>query len=96
DLGGAPLLTIAGVDVESDRAFVARVVANRPARIRLIGADGAAFARAAGGDPGVAVWADPVTASGRIEMLPFLLEQAVSITAHRFGTIDRALAELPL
>jgi RHH-type transcriptional regulator, proline utilization regulon repressor / proline dehydrogenase / delta 1-pyrroline-5-carboxylate dehydrogenase len=30
-----------------------------------------------------------VTESGRIEMLPFLKEQAVSITAHRFGTPDR-------
>jgi RHH-type proline utilization regulon transcriptional repressor/proline dehydrogenase/delta 1-pyrroline-5-carboxylate dehydrogenase len=27
-----------------------------------------------------------VTEAGRIEMLPFLHEQAVSITAHRFGT----------
>jgi RHH-type transcriptional regulator, proline utilization regulon repressor / proline dehydrogenase / delta 1-pyrroline-5-carboxylate dehydrogenase len=96
DLGGAALLSITGVDVEGDAAFAARVVANRPGRIRLIGMDGAAFARATGGDARVAVWADPVTAAGRIELLPFLLEQAVSITAHRFGTIDRALADLPL
>ncbi len=27
-----------------------------------------------------------MTEAGRIEMLPFLKEQAVSITAHRFGT----------
>jgi RHH-type proline utilization regulon transcriptional repressor/proline dehydrogenase/delta 1-pyrroline-5-carboxylate dehydrogenase len=33
----------------------------------------------------VAVHAHPVTESGRLEMLPFLHEQAVSITAHRFG-----------
>jgi RHH-type proline utilization regulon transcriptional repressor/proline dehydrogenase/delta 1-pyrroline-5-carboxylate dehydrogenase len=50
----------------------------------------------AGGSPDVAIWADPVTAAGRIEVLPFLLEQAVSITAHRFGNPDRALADLPL
>jgi RHH-type proline utilization regulon transcriptional repressor/proline dehydrogenase/delta 1-pyrroline-5-carboxylate dehydrogenase len=27
-----------------------------------------------------------VTEAGRLELLPFLREQAVSITAHRFGT----------
>jgi len=38
------------------------------------------------GRPDVAVYTNPVTEAGRIEMLPFLKEQAVSITAHRFGT----------
>jgi RHH-type proline utilization regulon transcriptional repressor/proline dehydrogenase/delta 1-pyrroline-5-carboxylate dehydrogenase len=32
------------------------------------------------------VYSEPVTEAGRIELLPFLREQAVSITAHRFGT----------
>jgi RHH-type proline utilization regulon transcriptional repressor/proline dehydrogenase/delta 1-pyrroline-5-carboxylate dehydrogenase len=99
DLGGAPLLSISGVDVESDAAFAARVVANRPARIRLIGGGrdgGDALARAAGGAVEVAIWADPVTTAGRIELLPFLLEQAVSVTAHRFGAPDPAFVSLPL
>ncbi|MDI2022081.1 hypothetical protein PJL18_02610 [Paenarthrobacter nicotinovorans] len=39
-----------------------------------------------GGRPDVAVYHGAVTQAGRIEMLPFLREQAVSITAHRFGT----------
>ena len=39
-----------------------------------------------GGRPDLAVWAQPVTEAGRVELLPFLREQAVSITAHRFGT----------
>jgi RHH-type proline utilization regulon transcriptional repressor/proline dehydrogenase/delta 1-pyrroline-5-carboxylate dehydrogenase len=99
DLGGAPLLSITGIDVEPDAVFASRVVANRPGRIRLVSADpdaGDALARATGGAPEVAIWADPVTTAGRIELLPFLLEQAVSITAHRFGTIDPALATLEL
>ena len=29
----------------------------------------------------------PVLADGRRELLPFLLEQAVSVTMHRFGII---------
>ncbi|WP_045744145.1 bifunctional proline dehydrogenase/L-glutamate gamma-semialdehyde dehydrogenase [Actinoplanes rectilineatus] len=44
-----------------------------------------AVAQATGGRPDLAVWAGPVTEAGRVEMLPFLREQAISITAHRFG-----------
>ena len=32
--------------------------------------------------------------AGRVEMLPFLHEQAVSITAHRFGTPNHLTDEL--
>ncbi len=55
-------------------------------RIRLVGGSPAAITLATGGRPDLAVWSGPVVAAGRIEMLPFLREQAVSITAHRFGT----------
>ena len=41
------------------------------------------------GRPDVAVYFHPVTEAGRIEMLPYLREQAVSITAHRFGNPNR-------
>ena len=57
-------------------------------RVRLIGGDAAALAAAVQGDPDLAIYADPVTSAGRIELLPFLREQAVSITAHRFGNPD--------
>ena len=40
------------------------------------------------------MWAHPVTPSGRVEMLPFLHEQAISITARRFGNPDRLAAEV--
>ncbi len=46
----------------------------------------AALAEATGGRPDLAVYFHPVTEAGRVELLPFLHEQAVSITAHRFGT----------
>ena len=55
-------------------------------RIRLIGGDASALADVTGGRPDLAVYAHPVTEAGRVELLPFLHEQAVSITAHRFGT----------
>ncbi|GER23144.1 1-pyrroline-5-carboxylate dehydrogenase [Zafaria cholistanensis] len=88
-------LTAAGVavHVEDDAAWLDRAAAlaarNGPEpglRLRLIGADPAATARAVGGSPDVAIHAGAVVSSGRVELLPFLREQAVSITAHRFGT----------
>ena len=42
-----------------------------------------------GGSPAVAVYGQPVVTAGRIEMLPYLREQAVSVSAHRFGTPRR-------
>jgi RHH-type proline utilization regulon transcriptional repressor/proline dehydrogenase/delta 1-pyrroline-5-carboxylate dehydrogenase len=55
-------------------------------RIRLIGGSASRLAEALGGRPDVAVYAHEVTEAGRVELLPFVHEQAVSITAHRFGT----------
>ncbi|NUL45874.1 bifunctional proline dehydrogenase/L-glutamate gamma-semialdehyde dehydrogenase [Cellulosimicrobium funkei] len=40
------------------------------------------------GSPDVAVYAHPVVSAGDVELLPFVHEQAISITAHRFGTPD--------
>jgi len=42
--------------------------------------------RASGGSPDVALYTGAVTAWPHSELLPFLREQAVSITNHRFGT----------
>jgi RHH-type proline utilization regulon transcriptional repressor/proline dehydrogenase/delta 1-pyrroline-5-carboxylate dehydrogenase len=79
------------VVVESDTQWSARAASGaiRTHRIRLIGGDASALAAALGGTPDVAIYANPVTASGRVEMLPFLHEQAISITAHRFGNPSR-------
>ena len=64
-------------------------LAERGGRIRLVGEDARATAEAVGGSPAVALYAGPVLSAGRLEMLPFLREQAVSISAHRFGTPRR-------
>lgn len=58
-------------------------------RVRLLGGSALAVARATDGSPSVAVYAGEVTRAGHVELLPFLREQAVSITAHRFGTPRR-------
>ncbi|TAP39554.1 aldehyde dehydrogenase family protein [Arthrobacter sp. S39] len=80
------------VTVESDAGWLAsaaRLAAAGKlsgARIRLIGGDATALAEATDGRPDLAIYAHPVTEAGRVELLPFLHEQAISITAHRFGT----------
>ncbi|KAB1866720.1 proline dehydrogenase family protein [Microbacterium algeriense] len=72
---------------ESDAAWAKRYAkaANSWQRVRLVGGDASALHEALGGSPDVAVWSHAVTGAGRVEMLPFLHEQAVSITNHRFG-----------
>ncbi|MGW9628308.1 bifunctional proline dehydrogenase/L-glutamate gamma-semialdehyde dehydrogenase [Microbacterium sp. NPDC055521] len=72
----------------------ARRLAAAGGRVRLIGADALATATAVEGSPSLAIYANPVVSAGRVEMLTFVREQAVSITAHRFGTPHRY--EVPL
>ena len=66
-----------------------RELAEAGARIRLIDGDAAALAALVGGSPALTVYAGEVVSAGRIELLAFLREQAVSISAHRFGTPRR-------
>lgn len=77
---------VGAVHVEDDAAWTARVRGLDGGRVRLVGGSHATVVAATGGRPDVAVWDHPVTEAGRVELLPFLREQAVSVTAHRFGT----------
>ncbi|MFS0894304.1 proline dehydrogenase family protein [Microbacterium sp. 179-I 3D3 NHS] len=69
-------------------------------RVRLVGgraavaAAHAALAAATGGDPDLAVYDGEVTAAARIELLPFVHEQSITITAHRYGNLDGRFAEV--
>lgn len=85
---------VADYVVETERGFVARTATSLPGRIRLLGSRADALAVAFDGAPEVAIYGDDVTESGRVEMLPFVKEQAVSITAHRFGAPDPRFLEL--
>lgn len=64
----------------------ARALVREGGRVRLLGADVAAVSAITDGSPTLAVYAGEVVSAGEVEMLPFLREQAVSLTAHRFGT----------
>jgi RHH-type proline utilization regulon transcriptional repressor/proline dehydrogenase/delta 1-pyrroline-5-carboxylate dehydrogenase len=87
--------------VESDQEWIERMSrrdrdgeAPRAPRVRLVGPPESvaplhrALAEAVDGDPDLAIYDNEVTTAGRIELLPFLHEQAIAITAHRFGDPD--------
>ncbi|PIJ04702.1 1-pyrroline-5-carboxylate dehydrogenase [Leucobacter sp. OLCS4] len=86
------------VFVEDAAAWTRRVAAiaaqdgpHASARIRIVAGESrervsAEAHAAANGKPDVAIYDGPVVSAGRVELLPHLHEQAVSITAHRFGT----------
>ncbi|WP_439591375.1 proline dehydrogenase family protein [Microbacterium sp.] len=82
------------VFVESDDEWLARAAGERPSRVRFVGSPAStalahrALAEATAGDPDIAVYDNEVTTAGRLELLPFLHEQAIAITAHRFGNPD--------
>lgn len=87
-------LTQLGVaaSVEDQAAWANRVAARGAVRVRLVGdvdrAAEQALLSASEGSPDIAIYAGPVTEAGRVELLPFLHEQAIAITAHRFGNPD--------
>ncbi|PZQ89944.1 MAG: 1-pyrroline-5-carboxylate dehydrogenase [Leifsonia xyli] len=91
-------LRAGGVELRTEDAAAFHRAAGelRDIRIRLLGARAEELLTALGGRPDVAVYDGPVTESGRVELLPFLREQAVSITAHRFGTPSALVDALPL
>lgn len=82
------------VFVETDEQWIERVSTQRPPRVRLVGRSttvartAAALAEAIDGDPGVAIDADEVTTAGRVELMPFVRAQAITIRAERFGAPD--------
>lgn len=57
-------------------------------RVRLIDGDAVRAAEWLGGQDRVAVWAEPVTMAGPVELLTFLREQSISVSAHRYGLIS--------
>ena len=95
--GGAP------ASVDDDRVDDSRpspspdaVRAYRGLRIRLIGGDAATLARAVQGSPDVTIVDGGVVEEGRVELLTFVREQTVSLTTHRYGRLDPAVADLRL
>lgn len=72
--------------VISDSDFAEEVSTAQSARVRVVGTAPDALYEAAA-DSGSVILDQDVLAEGRRELLPMLLEQAVSTTEHRFGYI---------
>ncbi|RUP32899.1 MAG: aldehyde dehydrogenase family protein, partial [Mycolicibacterium sp.] len=84
----ADTLATAGVvcRVEAAASWRNTLRDNTPGRVRLLGGSREQFARDSAGNVGIALYAGPVVEAGRIELLTFLHEQAIAVTAHRFGS----------
>ena len=71
---------------ETSAAFASRLGSLGVDRVRVLGACSREL-RIAANDAGVHIADDPVTAEGRVELLHYLREQAISRTTHRYGNI---------
>ena len=92
-----PPVKVLSIRIETDASFASHASGGlSTARLRLAGPGATALAEAVNGDPDLAIYSGDVTVSGRVELLPFLHEQAVSVTAHRFGNPDHGMLALRL
>jgi RHH-type transcriptional regulator, proline utilization regulon repressor / proline dehydrogenase / delta 1-pyrroline-5-carboxylate dehydrogenase len=83
------------VIVEDHNSFL-KSLTTRPRRVRLIGKLSEIEADSPLANPDIALYQDPATESGRIELLPYFKEQAVSVTAHRFGNPVKFVRQLSI
>ena len=71
---------------ETSQQLAARLASLGVQRLRVVGTCRDEF-RTAANEAGVHVADDPVTAEGRIELLHYLREQAITRTTHRYGNV---------
>ncbi|MCY3617594.1 MAG: bifunctional proline dehydrogenase/L-glutamate gamma-semialdehyde dehydrogenase [Acidimicrobiaceae bacterium] len=71
---------------ETGEQFAARLGSLGVDRVRVLGTCRDDL-RVAANEAGVHLADDPVTAEGRVELLPYLREQAISRTTHRYGNV---------
>ena len=71
---------------ETGAEFASRLASLNVERIRVVGTCGPEI-RSAANEAGVHVADEPVTAEGRVELLHYLREQAISRTTHRYGNV---------
>jgi RHH-type proline utilization regulon transcriptional repressor/proline dehydrogenase/delta 1-pyrroline-5-carboxylate dehydrogenase len=81
--------------VESDKVWLEKM-ATRTGRIRLAGSLGEIDSASALANCEIALYDQAPTESGYLELLPYFKEQAVTITAHRFGNPVRFLSNLAI
>ena len=82
---GVPLVESHAAD-ETGEQFAVRLGSLGVQRVRMLGTCSPEL-RATANEAGVHIADDPVTAEGRIELLHYLREQAVTRTTHRYGNV---------
>jgi RHH-type proline utilization regulon transcriptional repressor/proline dehydrogenase/delta 1-pyrroline-5-carboxylate dehydrogenase len=82
---GVPLIESHARD-ETTAEFTARLTTLGVPRLRVLGTCSHEL-RTAANTAGIHIADDPVTAEGRIELLHYLREQAISRTIHRYGNV---------
>ena len=85
DRCGVPLIESHPAD-ETSAEFAARLDSLDVDRVRVVGTSSQEL-RAVANEAGIHIADDPVTAEGRIELLYYLREQAISRTTHRYGNV---------
>ncbi|WP_436800674.1 proline dehydrogenase family protein [Trueperella pyogenes] len=81
----------AEVSVQTNAQWLADLRKCASAKVRYFGDNARAVAEAVEGSVDVAIYTDPATGNGRIDLRPFFLEQAVAATNHRFGDHTKIL-----
>ena len=74
------------IEEDDDQAFCARLGGLDVERVRILGEVPRSL-RMAANQAGIHLADGPVTANGRVELLNYLKEQAISRTLHRFGNL---------
>lgn len=82
---GSGVTVVNQSDEEFAHSLAVQHVDGESMRIRVLGKPTVDLAQAVHGSVDVAIFDEPVNAFGRVELLPFVLEQSVSATNHRFG-----------
>jgi RHH-type proline utilization regulon transcriptional repressor/proline dehydrogenase/delta 1-pyrroline-5-carboxylate dehydrogenase len=85
----------ARVSIESSARWAAKL-SGKTARIRFIGDQTNKELLDLRSSCDIAIYDGPQTESGRIELLPYFKEQAVSVTAHRFGSPTKLATQLSI
>ena len=87
-------MDVQAVADEDDTSFAARLGSLGASRLRVVGEVSRAVYEVAR-DAGLDVDDAPVVSHGRVELLRWVREQAVSTTAHRYGNVRTPTATPP-
>ena len=93
-LAGVPLRTFTGEGQEERERWTRSLAADKVERVRFVGMTPTVDDYAVANQLGIHLVTGPVLGAGRIELLHYVREQAMSVTLHRFGNLVNVQAFL--